>query len=472
MFKNSVFYGQGLPYRFIQATDAEKKSLVEDMLSLSWIGDGRDRAVILIKHYEDLQTQFDIQLSEVQVQLNGLVDVIESYDESRRGLRERIRGLEEEERTRVRARRAESEQQKVRWRAELVEVQKNWEVLLKQVAEVDRKLEESLGKERELQRGVTSSKVTAETERDRVQALVVKDVCPTCGRPIDIPLRAVIQAQAKQVYDREADNYRRLGDELRDLRVARGYLDTAKKEAEIGLQNYSTQMLSLSASLEEPEEETSGPDLSPLRDEAVRYDGLYERGVEQRVQLEQHFTEITGLKTAVESILKPLQFWSVGFSNRGLKAFVLSAIIPFLNDRAAYYSSSLTDGQVQITFSVESAYDRFMVIVSNMDSMVEYSQFSGGERRRVDVIVLLSLCDLIATRSGVDVNLRIFDEVCENLDMTGIEKIIGLFQELSEDRCVYVISHNSEFESYFNRFLQVKKDRRGVSTASVVDGVA
>ena len=76
----------------------------------------------------------------------------------------------------------------------------------------------------------------------------------------------------------------------------------------------------------------------------------------------------------------------------------------------------------------------------------------------------LVLQDLVASRSSKRINIAIFDEVFDALDEIGVEKVIELLQELSDEKStILVISHNEHLQSYFtNSWTIVKKD--GFST--------
>lgn len=96
-----------------------------------------------------------------------------------------------------------------------------------------------------------------------------------------------------------------------------------------------------------------------------------------------------------------------------------------------------------------------------------YSSFSGGERRRIDIIIILSLMRFIMTSSGVCTNLLVFDEIFEHLDAHGIgcalDSIDALFPE---SQSIYVISHNDALKSRFSSIVKVSK-QGGVSRLEV-----
>ncbi len=164
--------------------------------------------------------------------------------------------------------------------------------------------------------------------------------------------------------------------------------------------------------------------------------------------------------------LKYLDFWVEGFSNRGVKSLLLDEIIPSLNNSVSYYASALLDDQIRIEFDTEAmlksgeSRDKFNVKLFIAGQQVEYRNCSSGEKRRVDISILLALQNLIFKRSAGSSNLIIFDEVFDSLDVIGIEKVVNLLGEEAQDKAIFVVSHSSEFRDYFENEIIVKKENK------------
>lgn len=164
--------------------------------------------------------------------------------------------------------------------------------------------------------------------------------------------------------------------------------------------------------------------------------------------------------------MKYLDFWVEGFSNRGVKSLLLDEIIPNLNNSVSYYASALLDDQIRIEFDTEAmlksgeSRDKFNVKLFIAGQQVEYKSCSSGEKRRVDIAILLALQNLIFKRSAGSSNLIIFDEVFDSLDVIGIEKVVNLLGEEAQNKAIFVVSHSSEFRDYFNKEIIVKKENK------------
>ena len=83
---------------------------------------------------------------------------------------------------------------------------------------------------------------------------------------------------------------------------------------------------------------------------------------------------------------------------------------------------------------------------------------SGGERKRLDIIIILSLQRFLLESSGISTNLIVFDEIFDALDNEGVESILECLNYMySEDTSVYVISHNTDIKGMFDSVLTVEK---------------
>ena len=73
-----------------------------------------------------------------------------------------------------------------------------------------------------------------------------------------------------------------------------------------------------------------------------------------------------------------------------------------------------------------------------------YRSLSGGQRRRVDLALLLGLADVAEASRDAKPGTLFLDEVLDTLDEDGIDAATDLAAELAQDRCVVVITHLPE----------------------------
>lgn len=170
-------------------------------------------------------------------------------------------------------------------------------------------------------------------------------------------------------------------------------------------------------------------------------------------------------KSVLEHELPMLEFCVEAFGPKGIRSFIFENSLPFITERANYYSTYLTGGTIQIEISpttttktTGSVKEKISVTATNSIGSEVYGSNSDGERRRVDVCIILALQDLIASRASKPWKLMIFDEIVDALDQTGIQNLLDMLKALAEDTAIYIISHSSDLKQYFDETILVTKE--------------
>ena len=179
---------------------------------------------------------------------------------------------------------------------------------------------------------------------------------------------------------------------------------------------------------------------------------------DSRAELE----EVLELNYQLQDKYDMLGFWDKAFSEKGLVRYVIRTVRDYLNDKCNFYLAYLTQGQVSLTFDDE--------LVENIEVVGRerhYISLSGGEKRKVNLAVMLALQSILSVSNGTESNVLFFDEVAENLDEHGIRGLIDLLYELRKDKTVFVITHNPYLASHMesHKKITITKEQ-GVSTIS------
>ena len=150
--------------------------------------------------------------------------------------------------------------------------------------------------------------------------------------------------------------------------------------------------------------------------------------------------------------LKYYRFWETGFGNTGLKTYIIDDVIGFFNKRIEFYLDILSNCIIKLKF------DKYLEFKING---LNYGSCSQGERRRVDLAVLLALHDLNNIRHNCQCNVLILDEVLDSVDEKGVECVKDVLLELSKTiPTILVISHNNTLLENFSNFITVVKENK------------
>lgn len=100
--------------------------------------------------------------------------------------------------------------------------------------------------------------------------------------------------------------------------------------------------------------------------------------------------------------------------------------------------TSLKSGGVADTIAVE---------VLGFGDTEGYAGASEGERRRVNVALMLALAEVMRARVGAEAGTLFFDEVFDVLDPAGVDAVCTALREVAADRPVVVITHNEDLSA-------------------------
>ena len=142
---------------------------------------------------------------------------------------------------------------------------------------------------------------------------------------------------------------------------------------------------------------------------------------------------------------------------RDFRGYLLLNVIKFINEKAKEYSQDIFE-----TDRIEFKLDGNLLSITYDGK--QYETLSGGEKQKVDIIIQFAIRDMMCKFLGFSSNILVVDEIFDNLDRIGCEKVINLIStKLSDISSVYIISHHSDIDIPYDRELVVVKDANGVS---------
>jgi DNA repair exonuclease SbcCD ATPase subunit len=139
-------------------------------------------------------------------------------------------------------------------------------------------------------------------------------------------------------------------------------------------------------------------------------------------------------------------------SENGMKRLLMSQIVPILNKKILRTAKIL-----DFPFAFEFNMD-FDPIITQLGIQVDIDSLSTGEQKKMNLIVLLGIIELIKLKHH-SVNLLFLDEIFSSLDVESIYQVVDLLKTFSKKyrMTVFVISHDPLPEELFDRKLSVKK---------------
>jgi len=154
--------------------------------------------------------------------------------------------------------------------------------------------------------------------------------------------------------------------------------------------------------------------------------------------------------TAANSKLALLDAVATVLGLRGVRAHVLGRALSGIETCANSWLGRIAGPDLQLTLKsyVEKksggVSDALGLEIRGAGGGEGYRAASGGERRRIDIALLLALAEVSQQAFGQDPGTLFFDEVFDALDADGVEAVSVALGELAEDRVVVIVSHSSE----------------------------
>lgn len=149
--------------------------------------------------------------------------------------------------------------------------------------------------------------------------------------------------------------------------------------------------------------------------------------------------------------LKVSQEMELILSDNGMKKMLMSQIIPLLNKKILK-TAKVLEFKFAFEFDLE-----FNPIITHLGIQVSPDSLSAGEQKKMNLIVLLCILELIKLKHN-NVNLLFLDEVFSSLDVDSIFRVVDLLKTFAKkyNMTVFVISHDPLPEEYFDNKIQVE----------------
>lgn len=497
VFSSAVIFGEKAQ-RFSQATDREKKEIFDDILVLHSYSRAQDEAKDELKRTKEimvdderalqvengLKENFEIELEELEAKKKTVEELKLQIDSEVTQLRLNIDTYEKDKKEQEGLlRESESNCDELRGESKAIRA-KVREFEDKKAAEMEEA--SSIYQEALLAlRGIDVNISILEKQCRDIYDLETDASCPTCGQDVtEASIEKVVKkfekklkpllAEKKDITEKtekamaERDVIKEKWDKKIDkLIVAEEELDDTIKEFEREIGLSKDELAGLESEIKDAQR-----DIEKLEQEAELAEGYVMKAINDKekrlIEVEETIKSVQKELDKFSEDVPYLEFWIEAFGNKGIKSFLIDEVVPILNNRVSAYASALMDDSVVVEFDTQTKLksgeyrEKFDIKLIVGEEEIDYCSFSAGEKRKIDVAILLALQNLIFERSASSCNMVVFDEVFDSLDKVGIERVINLLQEEAKDKSIYVISHISELADYFDNTIIIK-NKDGIS---------
>lgn len=164
--------------------------------------------------------------------------------------------------------------------------------------------------------------------------------------------------------------------------------------------------------------------------------------------LQARIDELHVQQTAMASRRAVVETAATLLKDNGIKARVIRHYLPIINKHINYY---LTAMDFPIHFTLDENFTEHLQSRHRDD--FSYESFSEGEKKRIDLALLLTWRAVAQIKNSAACNVLILDEVFDSsLDASGTEEFLKIIHTLEKSN-VFVISHKTD--SLIDRFSHV-----------------
>lgn len=145
------------------------------------------------------------------------------------------------------------------------------------------------------------------------------------------------------------------------------------------------------------------------------------------------------------------------YATRDFRGYLLSNVINYINSKAKEYCKDVFSTEL---LDFELSGNNILISYNKRD----YENLSGGERQKIDLIVQFAIRDMLCKFLNFSSNIIILDELFDNLDSFGCQKILDLISsKLTEVENIYIVTHHSDISIPYDNEIVVEKGVNGIS---------
>lgn len=435
IFQNCVIMTVNNAVPFMAKNKTEKRRFIEDIFGMEVFS---KMISILRAEYNDIKKEYDVQ----NTKLDEVTSTLTSYN------LQKTRSLDKKQEKRdlyLERQRNNSQEiadltKQINQLTDSVGIDK----YKQQISDLETKLSTCEDKISTLIEESTTQKATLNHKKEHYTKIGTDESkCPVCLRSIEDHDKETIEIEKQKLKEEivqivsdvkilltKVQDAKDLKTRIKDL-----IQQTTKSLNTANLQLQSKKNLQASIDKLTKWQEELEVDIESLNNDSNEFDDLINI-------TESRQTEINNIVSDISKQLSKLDIVKFVVSEEGVKSYIVNKLLELLNNKLYFYLKKL-DSNSTCVFNEYFEEE----IVNDKNKICSYFNFSGAERKSIDLACLFAFSDIRRLQGGVSYNLAIYDELFDSsFDDKGIELITEILKERVEslDECTIVISHRKE----------------------------
>lgn len=416
-FTQIVILGSSAFVPFMQLPTPVRREVIEDLLDIkvfsamsSLLKDRQNKArTDIALATKDIESHITL----IEAHKTNLEYAIRSRDENIAGIQDKIK---------------EREKRIAEWEIKIDKTNEKVATLLPECGKhkpLSKKIDSILKTRKELLGKITKS-------NKAIEFFEQNDHCPTCTQPIDDGIKNTKITKRKESIEK----------------VEKGLIDLEKIEKETKEEYDAITALIEEVSLMQKDigtmqnaQRLATHELKFLNESMEKIKEADDSDIEGKI--EQLTGELSGFEAIKEKLLKEQEVNTIGsiiLRDGGIKSKVVKQYIPVMNQLVNKYLAAM---DFFVKFELDENFEE--KILSRHRDEFSYASFSEGEKQRIDIALLFTWRTIARLKNSSNTNLLILDEIFDaSLDQMGIEYILEILNNSSEETNTFVISHRGD----------------------------
>ena len=434
IFQNCVIMTVNNAVPFMAKNKIEKRKFIEDIFGMEVFS---TMVTALRNEYNELSREHDTELTK----LEEIEKAFKNYEEQKEKLLQIRRDKKQVYLSRQKNNTKEKDD--LRQQLDLIQVVDSTAIATK-VSLYEEKLTSCEGKINEYFSDASAAKADATHATNAYKKIgTSEEKCPVCLREIEDHDSEYIEKEKKDLKSQIEDmvqsiktintNLAKAKDIKAKIQFSIQNNNTKISEAKLQLQNKNN-ILQRINQLDEWQGELKG-DLEAIESTETDFDTII-------IDTQQRVNKLEAKVKTYRNKISKLDIVKYVVSEEGVKSYIVNKLLELLNSNLLHYLKRLDSNSICIFneyFEEE--------ILNEKNKVCSYFNFSGAERKSIDLACLFTFSDIRRLQGGVQYNIAIYDELFDSsFDEKGIELITRILQDRVEelDECSIVISHRKE----------------------------
>ena len=475
-----VVLGQGLPQRFTNNTPVGRKEVLEKLSKSDYMIEDLKRRLADRKTYlsaelrsiEDtvLSAQTEIktltsQIEQAKIKLESLEDPV-VYDDLVIRAKEKIEQLTSQ---------LNEYREKLKEQKDIVDTY----TAKKQQIESSIQIEMNEDKYSYLEvKGEYENKRTAllsqvsQLKKEIEEAKSIKDTCPMCGRKFEDVFIPDTSTQEGEIISLNT-RIKNINDHLAELSSSHSKsqiafqeeLTAATKDIVLKINEAKAHCQNYERAIVNAQNDITAEERSLARYEQYKasYLATFEtltatisNNENQIKNINEKFVYYNEDKVNVETRLGIIQKF-ITLTTRDFRGYLLKNVIQYIDTKAKEYCEDIFE-----TRNIDFLLDGNNIEIKYCGK--QYEACSGGEKQKIDIIVQFAIRDMLCRFLDFRSSILVLDEIFDNIDSTGCDKVIDLIsKKLTDISSIFIITHHGDLQIPEDSCITVTKFSNGVS---------